>query len=588
MLPRKFKPRYLYSVFHDLWVWLVFYASCSFLISPALYAQTGDFVPERFGVPQQPFAEEPLEQPKQRPRFTLPPIPKPPADEQRLSSQQKISIKMIKLSGNTVFSDDQLQHIISKYEDREITQSELQTLRKALTIHYVQAGYVNSGALIPDQTVDDGVLEINIIEGRLTDISVKGKPWLRDSYINNRLWLGNRDVLNINQLQQRLVLLQQDRLIDRLNAELIPGLQRGEGVLNIEVVETRPYEFGVSFNNQRSTSIGELRGEVYGSIYNLTGFGDALSLRYGVTDGLNDGSVSYSLPLTARNTRLNVHYSRSDSTVVEKPFDQVDIDSETESFGLTLSHPFYRSVNSQLTTSITIERRHSETFLLGEPFAFATGTDNGKSNVTVLRFANDWVTRSQKQVIALRSSLNFGVDLLGATNNSGNEADGQFFSWLGQIQYVRRLWDSDNQMILRGNIQLSPDRLLPLEKFAIGGLNNVRGYRENLLVRDNGASASLELRIPVFRLPIPYLSDSRQDGMIQLAPFFDFGWSEDTDSPSPGFTTISSAGIGIRWDPHRKVHSELYWGYSFRDINNNSEKGLQDNGIHFLLNIQLF
>ena len=586
MLLNRHMSMFFHSVFPPQGKWLVFCFSLV-ITPPVLSVQTGDFVPERFGVPQQPFDENQLEQPKEKPRFTLPPVQQPPAAEQRLSSQQTIFIKTIKLNGNTVFSDDQLQPIINAYQGREITQNALQALRKALTMHYVNAGYINSGALIADQQIKDGVLVVDIVEGHLTEIKVNGTAWLRSRYVKNRLWIGNHSTLNINQLQQRLVLLQQDRLIDRLNAEMLPGLKRGEGVLNIEVVESRPYELGVSFNNQRSTSIGELRGEIYGSMYNLSGFGDALSLRYGTTDGLKDGSLSYSVPLTAYDTRLSFHYNRSDSTVVENPFDQADIDSETDSFGLTLSHPFYRSLNSQLTTSITIERRHSETFLFGDPFSFTAGTDNGKSNLTVIRFVNHWLTRNQKQVIALRSSLNFGVDLLGATKNPGNEADGLFFSWLGQLQYIRRLWESNTQLILRGNIQLSPDRLLPLEKFAVGGMSSVRGYRENLLVRDNGASTSLELRIPVFRLTIPYLSKTRQDGMIQLAPFVDFGWSEDTNSPSTRFTTISSAGIGIRWDPHRKIHSELYWGYAFRDINNNSEKGLQDNGIHFLLNIQL-
>ncbi|MDQ3960620.1 MAG: hypothetical protein M3255_10235 [Pseudomonadota bacterium] len=83
-------------------------------------------------------------------------------------------------------------------------------------------------------------------------------------------------------------LLQQDRLIDRINAELRPGLRPGESLLRVQVVERRPYEIGASFNNRRSPSVGGLRGEVYGALYNLTGFGDSLGARYGVTDGLDD------------------------------------------------------------------------------------------------------------------------------------------------------------------------------------------------------------------------------------------------------------------------------------------------------------
>ena len=474
-----------------------------------------------------------------------------------------------------------------------MTLIELQALRKALTMHYVQAGYVNSGALIPDQKLEGGVLAVTIIEGRLTEIVVEGNPWLRDNYIKQRLWLDNQQALNVNILQQRLLLLQQDPLIDQLNAELVPGLRRGEGVLNLKVEEARPYEFGVSFNNQRSTSIGELRSEIYAAAHNLTGFGDALTLRYGVTEGLDDASAHYSFPLTADDTRLSIHYSRSDASVVEGPFDQSGgIDSESESYGIKLSHPLYHTVRSQLTASIALERRRSETFLNGESRAFLTGPNTtepqkGESKVTVLRLIQEWVNRGPQQVIALRSTFSFGLDLFEATDQ--NEPDGKFFSWSAQAQYIKRLWDTDQQLILRGNLQLSPDSLLPLEKFAVGGMGTVRGYRENLLVRDNAATATVEFRLPLFRLPLPYLSQSRQDGMVQLAPFFDFGWSDNNRGPvTAQFTTLASVGIGLRWDPHSKIHSQLYWGYALRDIDNNAEQGLQDDGIHFLLDIQLF
>ena len=45
------------------------------------------------------------------------------------------------------------------------------------------------------------------------------------------------------------------------------------------------------------------------------------------------------------------------------------------------------------------------------------------------------------------------------------------------------------------------DRIIPgfsnAEKFSLGGVNSVRGYRENELVSDNGVIGSMELRIPL-------------------------------------------------------------------------------------------
>ncbi|MGH8614237.1 MAG: ShlB/FhaC/HecB family hemolysin secretion/activation protein [Gammaproteobacteria bacterium] len=554
-------------------------------------AQVVPFAPERPGEEKRrEFPEVPLEKPSPLPRLTPPPAPLP--EEQRLSSQLEVFVRRIKLNGNAVISNQELGAVVAPYENRKLSSEDLQSLRQALTVYYINKGYVNSGALIPDQQVKDGVIEIQIVEGTLTEIALSGNDWLRDSYLRKRLRLGSEEALNLKTLQERMQLLQQNRLIERLNAELKPGLKPGEGILHVQVEEARPYELGVSFNNHQSTSVGELRGEVYAAHYNLTGFGDALSARYGITEGLDDFGASYSFPLTARDTRLNLYFDRSDSDIVEQPFDAFGIASETETYGLSLSHPFYHTPRRQFLAELVFERRRSETFLGGDPFPFSLGPEDGESNVTVLRLRQEWVDRSPNQVLALRSTLSFGFDALGATQNGTTEdgediSDGQFFAWLGQFQWVRRLWDTDNQVLVRGQLQWAADPLLPLEKLGVGGASTVRGYRENLLVRDRGFVGSIEFRFPLFRLPLPFITREPEDGQVQLATFYDFGWSENVEEPSPNPRTISSAGLGVRWDPHPKIHSELYWGHAFRNVNA-EEEGLQDDGIHFALDMRLF
>ncbi|MEN8133280.1 MAG: ShlB/FhaC/HecB family hemolysin secretion/activation protein [Pseudomonadota bacterium] len=195
--------------------------------------------------------------------------------------------------------------------------------------------------------------------------------------------------------------------------------------------------------------------------------------------------------------------------------------------------------------------------------------------------------RSPEQVLALRAIFNVGIDAFSATTNASELPDGQFFYWLGQFQWLRRLWDSNNQVLIRSDVQLSADPLLSIEKFAIGGARTVRGYRENLLVRDSGFVASLEFRVPVFRLPLPGVSKAPEDGRVYLAPFYDFGWSENTSTPTPDPKTISSIGIGLRWDPNSKVRGQLYWGYALRNVATGAEHDLQDDGISFRLDIQL-
>ena len=180
---------------------------------------------------------------------------------------------------------------------------------------------------------------------------------------------------------------------------------------------------------------------------------------------------------------------------------------------------------------------------------------------------------------------------MGATNSSylaDNDItpDGKFFSWLGQFQWVRRLPIFNSQLLFRADAQLANESLLPLEKFSVGGMHSVRGYRENQLVRDNGAVTSLEWRIPIFRLPIPGISKTIEDGSLMIATFVDFGWSENEDFASPSPRTIGSWGLGLRWDPSPIMQTEFYWGVPFRSIKEGTEHDIQDYGIHFKVNVQ--
>ena len=121
-----------------------------------------------------------------------------------------------------------------------------------------------------------------------------------------------------------------------------------------------------------------------------------------------------------------------------------------------------------------------------------------------------------------------------------NIPDGQFFAWLGQFQWTRRLTDWDLQSIFRLDVQLSSQPLLPLEQIAVGGRYSVRGYRENQLVRDNGLIVSLESRLPIVR-------NKPWADFVQLAPFVDFGRAWNTKLPTPDPKMMVSIGIGLRW-----------------------------------------
>ena len=120
--------------------------------------------------------------------------------------------------------------------------------------------------------------------------------------------------------------------------------------------------------------------------------------------------LEYWLPITSRDTVLGLAYQRSNSEIVENPFDVLDIESESQIFGITLAHPVYRSPSWGLEVGITGEHRRSETSVLGEPFSFGLGADDGESVVSVLRVFQELTWRTRTDVISGRFTTNFGID----------------------------------------------------------------------------------------------------------------------------------------------------------------------------------
>jgi hemolysin activation/secretion protein len=524
--------------------------------------------------------------------------PRLPAD-QELPTATRLFVRTFQFEGNRAFSDAELSQVTGSYTNRELGIEDLEQARRAVSLFYINHGFVNSGALIPDQDPTNGIIRLQIVEGLLTGIELSGNHWLHDNYIKSRLRRWSAPPLNLNRLQDGLQLLRQNPNVRQINAELKPGTSPGEGVLDVRVADQQPFQVGIQVDNQRPPSVGAEEIWALASDQNLTGNSDRLDLRYGIanadTDGMEFSGVdnlagSYLLPLTRYDTTLGLNASRLNTGLIEETFAPLDIESLTTSYGVVLRQPIYQTAHQELAFSIGFDHRENETSVLGEPYNLSPGAVNGETIVSVLRLSQEWLHRGQNHVLALRSTFNLGLDVWDATHPrsdvrtngvvSRDNANAKFFSWLGQGQYVRRLFNTQNELILRVAGQYTDEPLPALEQFSVGGVETVRGYVENQLVRDRGIVSSVGFRVPIF-------FDKTGAGIVHLAPFYDFGGAWNVKG-SARPTTISSVGMGLLLTPSKHFSAQLYWGHQLRDIKNSDHSGLQENGIHFKVNVMAF
>jgi len=520
----------------------------------------------------------------------LPPPPASPAATNQLSAAIRLFVRGYRFEGNRAFPDAELAKVTAPFTNKLLTSGEIEEARRAVTLHYVNRGYVTSGALIPDQTPEDGIITIRVVEGVLSEIKVEGNRWLRDSYIRSRLQRWSAPPLNLPELQEGLQMLRQNPNVSQLNAELKPAAVPGKSLLDLRVQDQQPFRVGLQLDNQRPPSVGAAQLWLRTADLNLTGNSDPLVFNYGIANsgvdgfefsGANNLEGSYRLPLNRYDTTFIAHGSRLNTALVEEPFPTLDITSLTAEYGFALRQPLYQSANQEVAVGVGFDHRANTTWLLGEPFNISPGAVDGEMVVSVLRLSQEWLLRGQNTVLALRSTFSVGLDVLNATDNGvPGDPNSQFVSWLGQAQYVKRLFGTQNQVVLRLAGQWTSDPLLALEQISIGGFESVRGYLENQLVRDRGLVASAE-----FRLPILY--NKAGAGIVEVAPFFDFGggWNVD-NSPSP--STIYSTGVGVLASPNKHFSAQIYWGYRLRHVEIPDDTGLQGYGFNFRININAF
>ena len=110
-------------------------------------------------------------------------------------------------------------------------------------------------------------------------------------------------------------------------------------------------------------------------------------------------------------------------------------------------------------------------------------------------------------------------------------------------------------LLVRGEFQWSPDLLVPMEQYSIGGPDNVRAYPPAQQLVDRGAFYSVEVI-----KTMPFISDKVAFGnrtwgeLIQVSAFYDFGigrlnnpLNSDIQDGLKGYVNFRGAGVQLRF-----------------------------------------
>jgi hemolysin activation/secretion protein len=492
-----------------------------------------------------------------------------------------VFVKKFEIIGSTVFTPEELAAVLQPYTLRRLSFTELLAAQEAIDRFYFQNGYITSGTILPPQKLENGIITIEVVEGSVEEIKITGLKRLNAGYVRDRLKIATNAPLNKNKLLNALQLLQLDPLIKNLAAELTAGTRKGSSILEIELQEADPFDVTLSFDNFRAVAVGTNRRSVRLTHRNLLGFGDRLSVGYLNTDGSNSlDNLNYTLPINPYNGTLDFRLSYTDSEIITSPFDSFNIESENINYEFTYRQPLIQKPTKDVAIGVTFAKSNSATTLRGQPAQLSRGAESdGITDTSVIRFFQEYTSRDADEVLAFLSQFSIGINALGATINDNGQPDSKFLAWRGQAQYLKLL-NPTFTLLLRSDLQIANDALLPTEQFSLGGSLNIRGYRQDALLADNGWFNSVEVRAEILRIP-------EWETSLQLTPFVDFGTVWNSDDLILEANTLVSTGIGLRLQVRDDLISRLDWGIPLMDLETEGDSW-QEEGIYFSLELKPF
>ena len=485
----------------------------------------------------------------------------------------KIPIDKIKVVGSTVLADEEIQSIVKPLEGKEVKLSALRNAAKAITKKYLDRGYITSRAIVPQQEIKDGIVEIKVIEGSVGEIKIEGDNRLRENFVRQRLELGTNTPLKVDELEGQLQLLRSNQTIKNVEANLQPAPGEGESSLVVEIEEASPWLYGAEINNYSTVATGAERISLTLGHRNLTGNSDRL---VGVfTQALSASSfsfdTSYSLPVNPKDGTVQLRARINRNEIITEEFEDFGLEGDSELYEVSFRQPLIRTLPKEFALSLG--------FSFQESRDFANGVRLSETNRTsVVKFGQDYTKRDIKGVWALRSQFNLGFDSSDEPDETDallpnqENPDDVFVSWLGQAQRLQRI-SPNNLLIMQADVQLTPSNLSPSEQFVIGGAQSVRGYRQNARLGESGLRFSVEDRITV-------LKNAEDAPLLQVAPFADLGLVAGESTHDTDDNLLAGVGLGLIIQPVAGLDIRLDYApplVNLEDTDNN----LQEDGFYF-------
>ncbi|MHC4482673.1 MAG: ShlB/FhaC/HecB family hemolysin secretion/activation protein [Planctomycetota bacterium] len=494
--------------------------------------------------------------------------------------------------------------ILHPGEPREVSRRTMEGLTQYILSVYQghnYAGiyvYIAAQAFLGGAKLKDGLLPIQVVEARVSEITVTAydleheeveKGVLRSSVVEAWSPVKVGQVVNRKKLDDfvNLLNLNPDRYVSPVISR---GAEPNSLALGYDIYEANPWHYYIQMDNsgikerQWAPRIGLINT-------NLTGRDDRFTAMYQAPweSGIEDNYAlfgSYDFPVFTPRLRLNLYAGRSEFDITPEggPLNFVGRGSF---YGGILRYNLFQTGGWFFDVKGSLSRERSKV----TPSLFPSlGTD---IKMDLWGIGAD-IYRSGDM-----SNTSFGFNHIQSMGGSPQSkfwdpatftgtrrnTDRDFNIYTASAAHSRYL-DISKIQRLSGSFRwiTSDERLAPAKMTTFGGLYSVRGYEENEIVADGGIFASAQYEFDLIKYYGPKQTDetnrertkSKKPLLRKLAPlaFVDYGRAKIKDHV-PGEKAIQelcSVGLGTAVELGDNFNAAVYYGYPLRSTDD-TDKG---------------
>ncbi|CAD6516892.1 ShlB/FhaC/HecB family hemolysin secretion/activation protein [Paraburkholderia metrosideri] len=484
--------------------------------------------------------QRPIQPPPSNLDLTIQPQNAAPPD-----STKTFPVRKIEITGNTELPTDLLHQVVASSEGKDLTLSDLNALAERISDVYHQHGFPLATAYVPAQTLDNGIVRIDVAEARYGAVSMNNQSAVSSRVLNNTLAaLQSGQPVSEFTLERTLLLLQ-DIPGAQVNSTLRPGDQVGTSDLLVDVAPQQRVTGDAGVDNFGDPYSGRVRGSGNLSINGPFNQGDLLDFSALTSGhGMTYGRMDYRYLLNGQGTTLGATVSGLDYHLGN---DLSDLESHGSAFvgGVVLAQPLIRNTRGNLYGQVEYDFRR----LNDNIDVIGLQNDRNTNSVTTTLAGDELDTTG---VVNAHLAMTYGV--LAADNlqtdiidQLGADTAGHYVKLALSMSRLQQLTRSD-ALYFGFSGQLASKNLDTSEQFYLGGPDSVRGYDVGVLSGSRGYLATLEYRHDMTFQQVP--------GIWQFSAFVDTGWVQEfknTFVPGPNTGQLSSAGFGVQWNGPYKL-----------------------------------